>query len=231
VCETLIYVFGNGERVKLVIFDLDQTLVNVFPVHEKAFHATMLDIFGINASFKNIDHTGKRLEDVITEYARMEGVTPQVIAMNIEEAERAYELNFLSCARNVKRHVLPGAVKLLGALKTRHKLALVTGSSGPVADLILKDAGLRKFFGAVVTSDMAPTRAAMVKLAIKKSGKVSQVWVIGDSVRDIEAGNANRAKTIAVLTGEHTRKMLATKKPTHIFKDLTLTKKILEAIQ
>jgi beta-phosphoglucomutase len=216
--------------MKLVIFDLDQTLINLFPVHDRAFHKTMEEIFGIRACYKNIDYAGKRVPDLIAEYARREGVTPQVVKMNIEEAERVYDLNFLSEVKNVKRSVLPGAIRLLEALVKKHKLALVTGTTCGITDLVLGKAGLSKYFSIVVCADQAPTREGMVKKAIKQSGKAGEVWVIGDSTRDILAGKANRAKTIGVLTGEHGRKQLEAEKPAYIFKDLTPTKSILEAI-
>lgn len=215
---------------KLIIFDLDQTLVNLFSVHDQAFHKTMEEIFGIKACYKKIDYVGKRIPDLIKEYALKEGVTLQVIAMNIEEAERVYELNFAMKLRNAKKHILPGALKLLEALGKKHKLALVTGDLKSIANIVLEKTGLVQYFSIVVTADDAPTRANMIKLAIKKAKKVSKVWVVGDSTRDIDAGKANNAKTIAVLTGAHNKKMLAAHKPRYIFKDLSATKRILEVI-
>ncbi len=217
--------------MKLVIFDLDQTLINLFRVHDAAFHKTMEELFGIKACYKELDYTGKRVPDLIREYALKEGITPQVIAMNIEEAERVYELNFMRETRNVKKHVLPGALKLLDALRKKHKLALVTGTTCAIAEVVLRESGLEKYFPVVVCADQAPTRPELVKLAINKSGRVDEVWVIGDSTRDIEAGKANQAKTIGVLTGEHDKKMLASRKPEYIFKDLTPTKRIIGVIR
>jgi len=230
--------------MKLVIFDLDQTLVNVFSAHDKAFHKTMEEIFGIKACYKDIDYVGKRVPDLIREYALKEGVTPQVAAMNIDEAERVYELNFAMAVRDVKKHVLPGVKKLLEALSKKHKLALVTGDPRSIAETVLERGGLAKYFPVIVTADDAPTRKDMVKRAIKKAGsassrsalagaragKFSEVWVVGDSTRDIDAGKANNAKTIGVLTGEHDKKTLAAHQPAYIFKDLSPTKKIVEAI-
>ena len=87
--------------MKLVIFDLDETLVNFFAVHDKAFALTLEELFGIKgASYKHIDYAGKRIPDSIAEYARKEGVTPQVIAKSLESAERIYELNFARLMRN-----------------------------------------------------------------------------------------------------------------------------------
>jgi len=217
--------------MKLVIFDLDDTLVNLFKVHDKAYHKTMEEIFGLTACYKKLDYTGKRIPDLIKEYAMKEGVTPQVIAMNLEEAERVYELNFAMALRDPKKHILPGVQKLLEALSKKHKLALVTGDLQSITELVLKETGLAKYFPVIVTADDAPTRAEIVRKAIKKAGRADEVWVIGDSTRDIDAGKANKAKTIAVLTGEHDKKTLAAKKPEYIFKDLTPTREIMEAIR
>jgi len=216
--------------MKLVIFDLDQTLVNIFRVHDKAYHNTMKEVFNIDACYKKMDYTGKRIPDLVREFALREGIPNAVIDMNMNEAVRAYELNFASLLKNVKRHVLPGVRRLVGELGKRHKLAVVTGDLRSIAESVLQEAGLAGFFPVVVTADDAPTREKMVGLAIKKSGRASEVWVIGDSSRDIEAGNANGAKTIGVLTGEHDRKTLLAAKPNYIFKDLSNTKRIIEAI-
>jgi phosphoglycolate phosphatase len=215
---------------KLIVFDLDQTLVNFFSVHDRAYHKTMGEIFAIKACYKKLDYAGKRVPDLIKEYALKEGITPQVIAMNLDEASRVYELDFRMALRNAKKHVLPGARPLLAALHKKYKLAIFTGDLRAIAETVLQQAGLADYFTILMTADDAPTKTEMVKRAIKKAGKVSEVWVIGDSTRDIDAGRANRTKTIAVLTGEHNRKTLASHKPTYIFKDLRATKKILEAI-
>jgi phosphoglycolate phosphatase len=216
--------------MKLVIFDLDQTLVDLFAVHDKAYHRTMKDIFNINACYKKLDYTGKRVPDLVREYALREGVSNAVIDINIEEAERVYELHFFELSRNVKKHILPGVSRLIPLLAKKYKLAIVTGSLRHITDAMLSESGLRKYFKIVMTGENASSKPELVKKAIKKAGKVSEVWVIGDSSRDIDAGRANKTKTIGVMTGNHDRKTLSAAKPTHIFKDLSHTKKIIEAI-
>ena len=217
--------------MKLVIFDLDETLVNFFAVHDKAFGSTLEELFGIKgASYKDIDYRGKRIPDSITEYARMKGVAQKTIDTNLERAERVYELHFARLMRNPKKHILAGVIPLLKELSKKHKLALVTADIPGVTALVLDGTGLLRYFKFVVTADDAPTRPELVAKAIKKAGKVDEVWVVGDSVRDIDAGNANEAKVIAVLTGGTPEKTLAEHKPAYIFKDLTLLKKIVGVI-
>lgn len=217
--------------MKLIIFDLDQTLIDLFAVHDKAYHRTMKDIFGIKACYKKLDYTGKRVPDLVREYALKEKIPNAVIDMNIGKAVRAYETHFFGLSRNVKRHILPGVMKLVPALSRKCKLAIVTGSLRHITAAMLKESGLAKYFKIVMTGEDASSKPELVRKAVKKAGKVSGVWVIGDSARDIEAGNANKTKTIGVLTGDHDRKTLSAAKPTHIFKDLSHTGKIIEAIR
>jgi phosphoglycolate phosphatase len=216
--------------MKLVIFDLDQTLVDLFAVHDKAYHRTMKDVFGIKACYKKLDYTGKRVPDLVREYALKEGVPNAIIDMNIDEAEKQYEAHFFELSRNVQRHILPGVMKLVPAMAKKYKLAIVTGSLKHIADAMLSESGLAKYFKIIMTGEDADSKPELVRKAIKKAGKVSEVWVIGDSSRDIDAGNANKTKTIGVMTGNHDRKTLSAAKPTHIFKDLSHTRKIIEAI-
>jgi HAD superfamily hydrolase (TIGR01549 family) len=213
--------------MKLVIFDLDQTLINLFAVHDKAYHRTMMDVFGIKACYKKLDYTGKRVPDLVREYALKEGVPNAVIDMNIDEAEKQYEIHFFELSRNVKKHVLPGVMKLVPVLAKKHRLAVVTGSLRHIAEAMLEESGLRKYFKIILTGEDAESKPELVRKAIRKSGKVSEVWVVGDSSRDIEAGKANKARTIGVLTGGHSRKTLAQEKPNYIFKDLSNTRKML----
>jgi phosphoglycolate phosphatase-like HAD superfamily hydrolase len=216
--------------MKLVIFDLDQTLVNLFAVHDKAYHRTMRAVFGIKACYKQLDYTGKRVPDLVREFALKKGIPSAVIDMNIDEAEKQYETHFFELSRNVKRHILPGVMKLVPAMAKKYKLAIVTGSLRHIAEAMLSESGLRKYFKIILTGEDADSKSLLVRKAIKKAGKVSEVWVIGDSSRDIDAGNANKTKTIGVMTGNHDRKTLSAAKPTHIFKDLSNTRKIIEAI-
>jgi HAD superfamily hydrolase (TIGR01549 family) len=222
--------FGEISNMKLVIFDLDQTLVDFFTIHDKAYHKTMQEVFGIKACYKKLDHTGKRIPDLITEYALREGVSVQVVGMNLDEAVRVYELAFEQALRNPKGHVLRGVYKLLDALKTKHKLALVTGDLPLIVRAVLKTTGLARYFPTIITCLDAKTRPEMVAKAIKKAGRVEEVWVIGDSTRDIDAAKANGAKAIGVMTGEHDKKMLGSRGADYIFKDLSPTAAILKVI-
>lgn len=216
---------------KLVIFDLDQTLVDVFRAHDKAYHKTFKEIFGLEACYKNIDYAGKRIPALIEEYALKEGVPKPVIDMNIDEAVRVYELNFRMALKNVREHVLPGIPKLLFALKQKkYKLAIITGDLKALAQLILEESGLKKFFQTIITAEDAKNKTEMAKKAVRRAGKVSEVVIVGDSVRETMAGKQVGAKTIGVLTGEHSKKQHEKAGTEYIFKDLSNTKKVLEAI-
>ena len=59
------------------------------------------------------------------------------------------------------------------------------------------------------------------------------VWIIGDTYRDVETAHANNAKCLAVMTGCHNEKIkqrLIDSKPDVLVQDLSDTEKIIEII-
>ena len=60
--------------MKLVIFDLDQTLVDFISVHDEATRELFQRFFGLEARLTEIDFAGKSLIDIFLELARLKGV-------------------------------------------------------------------------------------------------------------------------------------------------------------
>ena len=81
------------------------------------------------------------------------------------------------------------------------------------------------------------TRTEVVADAIAKcqaiSGRVydpGEIFLIGDSPSDVEAGKANGINTVAVATGHYDIAKLKSLGPTFVFEDLSDTEKVLEAL-
>jgi phosphoglycolate phosphatase len=64
----------------------------------------------------------------------------------------------------------------------------------------------------------------------QRSFEAKDVLVIGDNVRDIAAGKAIGATTMAVASGPMSYDDLAATRPDSIFHDLSATEKVLETI-
>ena len=226
--------------MKLVVFDLDQTLVDLIPFHDQAFDELFKRFFGKRARLTEIDFAGKGLVDNFVELAKLKGIAEDRVRPQTGTLVKAYEAIFSALAPgDASRYLLPGAVALLEELSRSDNLSvLYTGSSRGVVEAVFRATGLGKYFKLAFFATEAPTRADMVRLAIERAKELTgkgfkgkDVVVIGDSVRDIETGKQFGALTIAVATGFHTIEELAKRHPDSLFLDLSDYRAVLKAIE
>ena len=225
--------------MKLVIFDLDQTLVDFISVHDEAARELFLKFFGVEARLTEIDFAGKSLTDIFLELARLKGIAESRISEIGRELLKNYERTFSEkLPRDTSNHVLPGVRKILEELsRTDNFIVLYTGGSAGIVDLVLKATDLGEYFKFSVYGTEAETRVGMVRLAVEKAENVTgkkfkgkDIVIIGDSIRDVESGKQLNATTIAVATGFHSEEQLSASKPDYLFRNLRNYRKVLQAI-
>ena len=225
--------------MKLVIFDLDQTLVDFISVHDEAARELFRKFFGVEARLTEIDFAGKSLTDIFLELARLKGIAESRISEIGRELLKNYERTFgEKLPRDTSNHVLPGVRKLLEELsRTDNFIVLYTGGSAGIVDLVLKATDLGEYFKFSVYGTEAETRVGMVRLAVEKAENVTgkkfkgkDIVIIGDSIRDVESGKQLNATTIAVATGFHSEEQLSASKPDYLFRNLRNYRKVLQAI-
>jgi phosphoglycolate phosphatase len=225
--------------VKLIIFDLDQTLVDFISVHDEATRELFNRFFGVDARLTEIDFAGRSLAENFLELARLKGIPEAEVGKNSQALVESYEKIFGEKLLKVASdHVLPGVRRLLEELaKTDNFVVLYTGDSAGIVDRVLKATGLGKYFRFAVYGSDAPTRVGMVRLAVGRAESITgkkfsdkDIVIIGDSLRDVNSGKQLGAVTIAVATGFHSQEKLSVSKPDYLFKDLKSYRKVLQAI-
>lgn len=225
--------------MKLIIFDLDQTLVDLTSVHDRTTREMFRHFFGVSARLTEIDFTGKSLVENWLELSRLKGIPEKIFKEKVSELLENYNKIFDKLLpRDASRHILPGVKRLLEELpKKDHLIALYTGDSPGVVSSVFKATGLGKYFKFCLYGTEVATRADMVKLAVEKAAmltgkefKNKDIVIIGDSVRDIECGKQFNALTIAVATGFHSVEELSKLKPDYLFEDLKDYRKTLSVI-
>ena len=114
---------------------------------------------------------------------------------------------------------------------------LATGNFREAAFIKLQRYGLDGFFEEGGFGGDHPQRTEVVADAIAKCQALSgrqyernEIFVIGDSISDVEAGRANGINTVAVATGHYDTQKLASLGPTYVFDDLSDTKRVLNAL-
>lgn len=226
--------------MKLIIFDLDQTLVDFLPGHAETVRRLFIKEFKVDARLTGIDFSGRSLTDNIAELARANGLDVDSVRDRMGDLLASYEQIFFSLMPpDLNKYVLPGVRQLLQRLtEAGHLLVLYTGDSRSIGSRVLSSAGLEKYFRFAVYGTEALTRLDMARLAVDKAMEISgtkfsgkDVVIIGDAVRDIECARQLQALSIAVATGVHSVDDLKSAGADYVFKDLSDTGKVMLAIE
>jgi phosphoglycolate phosphatase len=225
--------------VKLIIFDLDQTLVDFLSVHDKVARKLFKRLFNVDTRLGGIDFAGRSLTENFRELARLNNIPEDVFQKKSHQLLKSYEATFSkSLPSDAAGYVLPGARELLSELsRTDNIVALYTGDSPGIVSQVFRATDLGKYFKFCLYGTEVETRADMVRLAVEKAEKLTgykfrgkSVVIIGDSIRDIECGKLFHALTIAVATGFHSRVQLSAAGADYLFDNLKDYKKVLKAI-
>lgn len=214
---------------KLILFDLDQTLIDALEHHEVAFERTFDEVFDVEAKLTEIEFAGKTIPQIIRELAEFKGIPKEKVDSRLSKAVERIGLSFKESVETGEVDVLPGARELLEELRNREQvLGIVTGTIEDVARAILEESGLEKYFDVFAFGSESEDRDELVRLAISKAEEEfdeefhgEDVIIVGDSIHDIDSGKAHNALTIIVTTGFHSEEELKEHSPDFMFQDLT----------
>ena len=202
---------------KIIIFDMDQTLVDLLPLHDAAVSRAFQHVLGFAGKFSEVDFAGRAFDENIQRIARKHGI-PDIDPERRKQIAEIYQSQMIEQLPAAKQGILPGAKELVRALhKKKHVLALATGTPAHIADAVLRHTKLRDYFAVVMGGETGHSRDELFRAAKETAERVAgeplPCVVIGDSSRDIASGKAIGAKTIAVLTGPEPKETVISAKP------------------
>ena len=196
---------------KLVLFDLDGTLVNAFGAGRNSLCKAMETLYGVKPQFEHVLISGRTdLDNFTLVYNLIKGKKPS--AAELKKITAQY-LAFLpqeldKVVRAKKYHKIKGVEKFLNLLAAQKDiiLGLGTGNLEQGAFIKLGPSKLGKFFTVGGYGDDGHTREEMLCAAVKRAEKKfktkiapDHVYVVGDTHRDICAAK-NCGFHSAVLT-------------------------------
>jgi phosphoglycolate phosphatase len=216
---------------RLILFDMDATLVNLRHWHWQSFRQTLLDVFGVDAAQFRLPGalSGDTQPNGMRTICRLAGLDDEWIESRMPEAVRVLSATMVRVLPDeLKAQVLPGAEPLLESLQRGgHALGLVTGTVSRSTQAILSRSGLQRFFPVCACGDQGRQRVDLLRLAVQRAAGVYSpvqlgdgLVVIGDAPRDILAGQALRARTIGVATGAFSVEELAEHAPNVVLPSL-----------
>lgn len=218
------------EAKRLLLFDIDGTLVNTGGAGVESLKITVRSRFGATDDLRDIEIAGKTDRAIIRDILRKYQVDPN--EENIASFAQEYIDGLpLSLSRSRGR-VLPGIQPLLERLKRQPNivLALLTGNLQQGAKLKLEHYGLWDFFEFGAFADDHHDRNELGAFARQRAQTrhghdfdAADIDVIGDTNHDIACGKAFGARTIAVATGSWSRERLQKCEPDFVFDDFSNT--------
>ena len=195
--------------IKLVLFDIDGTLIKTGGAGEKAFGQVCLQEFNIPNATENLHFAGRTDPAIVRDFFKLFGIepTPEHFARFFS----AYVIILEKILGTLDGTVLPGARELVAAFQTmahRPLIGLLTGNIKQGAQLKLTHYRLWDSFAMGAYGDDHEDRNQIAAIARNRGAKLlgtklrgEEVLVIGDTPRDVECGRAIDAKVLAVATG------------------------------
>ena len=222
----------------LILWDIDGTLVYMDRAGERALLLTIKDLYqrDLGANLP-VDLRGRTDTSIMRDLLAHLGIPGSLE----EEARfrRAYLSHVPATLPAGKARVLAGIREALDAVHAHPEIhqALLTGNLREGAKLKLEYLGLWDYFefGAFaddshIRDELGPFALARAKEKLGITFPPERVFIIGDTPHDVACGKAIGAKTIAVATGSFSVEELIALKPTHVFKDLSDTQALIDAV-
>lgn len=231
--------------MKLVLFDIDGTLLWTDGAGRRAIHRALVDRAGTPGVLDGYRLDGKTDPQIVRELLALGGhPRPDDAALIAAVCERYVELLDEELERPGRPpRALPGVPALLDALADPEArgdvlVGLVTGNVVAGAALKLRAAGLdfeRFRVGAFGTDsahrpDLPPIARRRAEARTGRSIAGADVVVVGDTPADVACGRPIGARTIAVATGSYDAQALAAAGAAHVFANLADTAGVLAAI-
>jgi phosphoglycolate phosphatase-like HAD superfamily hydrolase len=214
----------------VVLFDVDETLVHTGGSGARSWTAAFEKLHGVAADIGEHTSAGETDPEVAREtFVGVLGREP-----TDDELTALYGQYLLHLAEDIptseQYRVLPGAESTLVALgRAGVMLGLVSGAMEGAARTKLMRADLNRYFIFGAYGSDAPDRAELTRLAIEKATRLhrrltpSQVFVVGDTPRDLDAARAAGAVSVGVATGHYSVDQLRAAGGDHVLGSLEET--------
>ncbi|MGC8470826.1 MAG: HAD family hydrolase [Acidimicrobiales bacterium] len=198
---------------RLVLWDIDGTLLTTGPIGRRALELGACRAAGL-AEVPWVAMAGKTDPEILRELLLLAGLAPgdvcRALPRALEEAERVLAAG----AERMRAEgiVHPGVPELLEELSSVRgvRQSLLTGNIAPNALVKVRTFGLDRYLDAAVGAYGTdhPEREALVPIARERveerRGETylpEEVWVVGDTARDLSCARAGGVRCLIVGTG------------------------------
>ncbi len=217
-------------EVRLLLFDIDGTLLHCGPQTRELFEVALRDTFGTAGDIDAYNFGGRTDRQIVYDLMTGAGFTHAEVAARMPRMCDAYLPRLEAVLDRARMCLLPGVLELLETLAPRPDvaLALLTGNWEPGARTKLSRFDLNRFFPIGAYGSDAVHRSALPPIALERAQRhlgrtirPSEALVIGDTIYDIACARDHDIPVLAVATGHTPAGALAAAGATWVVSDLT----------
>lgn len=201
---------------RILLFDIDGTLVSTGGAGAVAWKQAFEELHGIPADIGRYTDAGMTDPDV----------GAQTFEAVLQRQPTAHELSQLiqrrlehlpeAVAASAGYKVLPGVAERLRQLsRDGHLLGIITGNGDGAAHIKLQRGDLNRWFTFGAYASAGTDRPSIVREAVERGKAIARqdvphadIFVVGDTPRDIDAAHAVGCTAVAVATGHYDRDAL-----------------------
>ena len=218
---------GSGQARKLLLWDIDGTILHTGKAGETALGHAMEKLHGVSRGLEGLEIAGRTDKWIVEQLLAREK-----LPHGEKEIARFLDVYVERLAEELPRRqggLHPG---ILGILEEAHRRpdlvqGLLTGNIEKGARLKLTRYGVNHFFAFGAFADDSPVRNELGPHAKRRARErhgeefpPERIYIIGDTPHDVACARAIGAKAIAVATGSFSRKQLEACGADAVFTDL-----------
>ncbi|MBS0261550.1 MAG: HAD hydrolase-like protein [Planctomycetes bacterium] len=212
----------------ICLFDIDGTLIHTRGAGMIAMRNGLRNAFQVARPTDSVAVHGRTDRGITRDMFQAHGIDDTT--ENWQRLRDAYYQLLPESLTTRPGVLLPGVTELLETLTRRSDVAvgLLTGNAQQGARIKLAHFGIEHYFRFggfgdqhFERDDVAREALTAARQHVAREIDLDRVWVIGDTPTDVSCGRAIGARTIAVLTGNHSRAELEAAHPDLLLDDLT----------
>lgn len=202
---------------RLILFDIDGTLLRCGPQIRDIFGSSLVDVFGTAGPLATYNFAGRTDHGIVLDLMAEAGIGRQVVFERIDDFQELYVERLEERLDGDLMSLMPGVLDLLGRLERREGvlLGLLTGNFERGARIKLGRLDLDRFFAFGAFGDGASHRSELPPVALEQARArfgleidSRRVLIVGDSVLDVVCARQHGIPSLAVATGFTTRREL-----------------------